>query len=176
MVKKIINSFYQQLKKIPLFTVTSEKKDQIKELEWKNKILSVQYRIADAANSSKDLNRSLYRAKSILHMEIKKIGIHVIAKMPFRLDNNFIPGIHQKLFLFVDVGLPNTVSLLDVLNNGNKPLFNEGSKMLDNKVIFDTHSTNAYETKRTGDGKFVVVSSSITTPFVVLGNPHLQER
>lgn len=56
MVKKIINSFYQQLKKIPLFTVTSEKEDQIKELEWKNKVLSVQYRIADAASSSKDLN------------------------------------------------------------------------------------------------------------------------
>ena len=90
-------------------------------------------------------------------MEIKKIGIHGIAKMPVRLDNTFIPGIKQKLFLFDSVGVPNTGSLLDVLNNGNKPLFNEVSKMLDNKVIFDTHSTNAYETKRTGDGKFVVV-------------------
>ncbi len=56
MDRKVIDSIYQQLKRMPLFSVGIEEKNHTKELEWNNKVLSVLYRIADSASSSKDLN------------------------------------------------------------------------------------------------------------------------
>lgn len=56
MVRKVFDSKYRQLKKIPIFTVNKRKKEQAKAFEWSNKILSAVYRIAEIASSSKDLN------------------------------------------------------------------------------------------------------------------------